>query len=138
MLRSLICRYRKSPPNLKACLRQILERVSAMCHVLLYCPVALILRPKLKPIWPLNEIGGTDCHVSGPELIMPSVPGPVTKPRLESCTAESVGWLLTDAVRVKSTRASFTIEGPKSFVLASTACCVRFGVKLPKLPNSGP
>src|SRR5215472_9056052 len=109
-----------------------------MCHVLLYCPVALMLRPKLKPIWPFNEIGGTDCHVSGPELIMPSVPGPVTKPRLESCTGESVGLLLTDARRVKSTRASFTADGLSVRVFERTACCARRGVRVPKLPYCGP
>ena len=106
--------------------------------MLLYCPVALMLRPKLKPTWPESEIGGTDCHVSGPELMIPSVPAPVTKPRLESDTPESVGWLLTEAMRVKSTRASLTADGPSSLVFASTPCCARRGVNVPKLPNCGP
>ena len=102
--------------------------------MLLYWPVALMVRPKLKPIWPVSEIGGTDCQVSGPELMMPSVPGPVTKPRLARSTFGSVGWLLTEAMRMKSTRASFTAEGPNVCVFASTPCCVRAGVNVPKLP----
>src|SRR5437588_3911765 len=138
MLRSLICRYRYSPPNLNACRRQILEKLSAKCQVLLYWPVALMARPKLKPTCPLSEIGGTDCQVSGPELMIPSVPTPVVKPRLFSLTPASVGWLLTEAIRVKSTRASFTTEAPIWCVLASTPCCTRLGVTDPKLPKSGP
>src|SRR5215475_8218481 len=113
MFRSLICKYRKSPPNLKVCVFQILEKLSATCQVLLYCPVALIVRPKLNPICPVREIGGTDCQESGPELMMPRVPAPVTNPRLERSTLGSVGWLLTEAMRRKSTRASFTADGPK-------------------------
>ena len=108
---------------MKACFRQIFEKLSAKCQVLLYCPVALMVRPKLKPTWPESEIGGTDCHVSGPELMMPSVPGPVTKPEAGELTLGSVGWLLTEAMRVKSTRASLTAEGPSSLVFARTPCC---------------
>ena len=69
---------------------------------------------------------------------MPSVPGPVTKPMLARSTFPSVGWLLTDAIRMKSTRASFTAEGPNVCVFAITPCWVRAGVKVPKLPYAGP
>src|SRR6516162_2888346 len=134
MLRSLICRYRNSPPNLKAWVFQILEKLSERCQVLLNWPVLLMLRPKLKGVWPESEIGGTDCQLSGPELMIPSAPAPVTKPRLESCTSGSVGWLVTVAMRVKSTRASLMADGPICLVLARTPCCTRFGVNVPKFP----
>ena len=56
-----------------------------------------MVRPKLKLTWPDSWMGGTDSQEAGPELMMPSVPGPVTKPRLESETGESVGWPLVEA-----------------------------------------
>ena len=81
--------------------------------MLLYCPVAWMLRPILKPIWPESEMGGTDSQSAGPDLMIPSVPAPVAKPRLERLTFGSVGCVPDEALRVKSTRASFTADGSK-------------------------
>src|SRR5258708_40025337 len=95
-----------------------------------------MVRPKLKLIWPDSEMGGTDCQASGPELMMPSVPGPVTKPRLESDTGGSVGWPLVEAARVKSRRGSFAAGGPVVGGFGSTPPCARLGGKVPKFPTA--
>src|ERR1019366_1212677 len=103
------------------------EKLSDTCQVLLYCPVAWMFRPMLKPICPESEMGGTDSQLSGPDLRMPSVPAPVTKPRLERLTVGSVGCVPDEALRVKSTRASFTAVGPSMKVLESMNCWARAG-----------
>src|SRR5437667_22153 len=60
--------------------------------------------------------------------MMPRVPSPVTKPKSEILPNPAVGWSVMTAARVKLRRASFTAPGPKTFVLARTACWARDGV----------
>src|SRR5579871_4175899 len=109
--------------------------VSDACHVFSYFPCAWLLRPKLNS---LSEIGGTDCQFDGPELMIPSVPGPVANPRLDKDTVGSVGSPVRPALRVKSRRASFTVDGFSALVFAITACCARVLFWLLKFPYCDP
>src|SRR3954452_20468846 len=97
----------------------------------MYWPRRWLLRPKLKLF---RLMGGTDSQSDGPELMIPRVPTPVTKPRLESDTFGSVGAPVTPALRVKSMRASLTMVGLSVIVLASTNCCARVLLLVLKLP----
>src|SRR5690348_7180298 len=126
VLRSLICRYRNSPPNLSECLPTTFEKLSEKCHVLLGWNVVSVGTPMEKL---LNETGGTvSGKPDGPEGRIPSVPGAVSKPRSASFAKLPVGSFVTVAVRKKLTRNSFTCDAPNVFVLLITTCCAREGV----------
>ncbi len=80
VLRSLICRYRNSPPNFIECCPAIFENPSETCHVLLGWNVVSVGTPMEKL---LKYIGGTvSGNPAGPEGLIPSVLGPVTKPEV--------------------------------------------------------
>src|ERR1700704_2108743 len=77
----------------------------------------------------LKVICGTySGYPGGAAGIMPSVPGPVMKPRSESLAKLPFGLSLWTEVRKKVMRASFTAVGPRFWVLLMTNCCAREGV----------
>src|SRR5579863_4919592 len=77
----------------------------------------------------LKYSGGTVCgKPAGPEGMMPRVPRPVTKPRLERLAKLPSGLLVMVEVRKKLRWKSFTCVGPKVLMLFITISWAREGV----------
>src|SRR3989442_10095847 len=68
-----------------------------------------------------NRREGTLVYPAGPELLMPSVPSPVTKPMLSRLGAPLSGADM-EGIRVKFQRNSLTAVGPRMRVLLMVAC----------------